>query len=269
MFRSDTLNSIGSANRSGSIYLAGTTITYFNEKKWFSEVMKNDIIPAMEAVAQKDFPIVLLFDGDIPQVQATFDSEVLALLKKKDVDVVKLPAACSHNTQPNDVSRIHPKLRKATDSVMKEIKTSSRSSQIEVLPQYFSAFETWLQDNCKLGSEVKQLIQHFFKHAPKVLSNALTPAAVMDGYSTTGVFPFNHVKLLQQCTAFPQMSGDTAALIKRALLPMTSQFINEGWCTEQVMDELKIPNREELCEDFKQTLEIEQELQNKRKRRSH
>lgn len=267
VFRSDSLNNIGSANRSGSIYIAATTTKYFNEKEFMTKMIEEDFIPAMKQVAHKDAPILLLLDGDIPQVQATFQPKVHALFATERISVLKLPAACSHTTQPNDLSRMHPNLRKATDNVMKEMKNSQSSKKIEPIPDYFPALETWLNTNSKLGSDVKQLVTHFFKHAPSVLSRSLAPGTVMSGYTTTGIYPYDHVKILMQCTTFPQMTGETAAVIKNALIPMTSEFMKEGWCNEQVMDELKIPSREEVSDEFKEILEIEQELQNKTKKK--
>lgn len=276
MFRAQGLNNTGggAAGGFGCIYVMNKK---FDEKKWIRHFIVDIIVPAMIAnqvqhegdhqqgnVKQR---CLLTLDGDIPQVEIFFDKETHKLFAENGIEVAKFPAATSGYLQPNDVMRAFP-LAKRFVKQLADLKYAEVAGKSLDMPAYYSALEKWLVDQdlalFRLRDK-KQLILQFFKHLPTILHSSFTVKVVKKGYETCGINPFDHVKIMEQCSAWDDMTDKEVQSVLNAIEPLTQEFMTADWTTEKKMDELMVPV---LTDEQKQWFENATEQSKKAKRQT-
>jgi hypothetical protein len=246
----------------GDPYAEG--LVYLVPNKWskndlINRMLSNHLLPAIHAFAtpppkpiktrskstfeveEKDVSnrIILLMDGDRPQIDTILQPSTLNQLKNYDMEIGKLSAACSLSSQPNDLMRAFPNLKKMCDNISLTYPDEERPG---AKPTYYDDLMVFLDQHCTLLREKRGMVNKFFMNLPNILSKGATARIIQDGWIKSGVLNLGQPeRTLGNCSTWEDLSDKCAKHIIASIPSLVTIAMTDQMVTEKVMDDHSIP----------------------------
>ncbi len=167
-------------------------------------------------------PILLCFDGDYPQIEATF-SVLLPLITGTGIEALKLPGGCSMSFQPNDLMRSHSIIHSYTRSA----EYSSYSTVIP--PSYMNTVDRLLTAN-GIEKSSADTFKHFMLQLPIIISKAFGVRTIISGWAKSGMVPLDVNVILRQCSSYRNLSAEEGEAVRASIPALAREVQQTGGC---------------------------------------
>lgn len=202
--------------------IEGTNCLSANDIKLMEDILTEVFTPIIaDRRINEDDKCCLSFDGDRPQIEATY-RQLLAHIEeeKLPLELLKFPAGCSLLFQPNDQMRSHAIIHKLVPSYMKQITEKSNA------PYWLPQLETLLVAN-HIAAASRKTFTKFFYFLPTLISNAFKKQTIESGWKSSGLFPLNYVRILAQTPNWKIREEAEVIQIMRAVSALVEDYSNE------------------------------------------
>ncbi len=139
---------------------------------------------------------LLILDGEYFQLTALFE-----FMDGSHFNFLKLPAGTSFINQPNDVAPCFRVMKSVLKSKKFVVKKSGNNP-----PDYLENLKDAPRET-NLDAASRTSFLQFFEAIPNILHQTFSSANIIDGWKTTGLFPFSLDKILRRCTGFADLTS--------------------------------------------------------------
>ena len=208
-----------------------------------------EFVPASDAeVKYIGECILLMFDGDFAQIEATF-RKFISVCNKNGIEIQKIPGGGSLQWQPNDLMRAH--------NIIHNFLNSSAYSRPEEYPSphYMTRFQKLLLD-ANIEKASRDCFENFMRQIPVIISKAFTVSNIQSGWRSAGYIPNIDIEIiLSHCLRWDTEFEDAEReRILKAVSKLAESASISGVCTdEEIGNELgdlvdtELKNVSSLC----------------------
>lgn len=175
-------------------------------------------------------PMCLSFDGDFPQIEASFVAG-LEVARELKIDLQKFPGGTSLMYQPNDVMRSHSMIHRYVQSE----RFSSFCEHEMCDPKWLPDVEEMIQPIDKAS---RDSFLNFFRQLPEILDHAFQLKIIKSGWRSSGLMPLDHEAMLKKCAKWDKLHLHERDTILKAIPHIVREARLQGFVSDATMKEL-------------------------------
>lgn len=181
----------------------------------------------------KGSPSLLCYDGDYPQIEATF-MNLINVANQLNIELLKFPASTTMLYQPNDLMRSHCLIHK----YVRSSKYVAGDIAGQIIPLWMDRAEVAMKRNGIAAASLKTFKKFLF-HITAIIGSAFTRTNIISGWESSGIYPLDHLKTLNKIRVWETLDNSTANTVLMAIDALIEDAKVDGVVTdEQIRDKL-------------------------------